>query len=154
MWPNGNTKSNDHCIMGDTKLSAKMKDICISASYFFGCDWFIRDHSYYTSALYSSATWPWQTQNCHKYIARLLHDDATSSRLKLCTEPWKANPRKKKRENSWTSWSFNKINKNMWQWFDNGASNLGKGYDKTWRSFQAFNMQKPKPNHGQLLLSR
>lgn len=95
MWPNGNTKSNDHCIMGDTKLSAKMKDICISASYFFGCDWFIRDHSYYTSALYSSATWPWQTQNCHKYIARLLHDDATSSRLKLCTEPWKANPRKK-----------------------------------------------------------
>lgn len=96
MWPNGNTKSNDHCIMGDTKLSAKMKDICISASYFFGCDWFIRDHSYYTSALYSSATWPWQTQNCHKYIARLLHDDATSSRLKLCTESWKANPRKKK----------------------------------------------------------
>lgn len=50
---------------------------------------------FWDSALYSSATWPWQTQNCHKYSARLLHDDATSSRLKLCTEPWKANPRKK-----------------------------------------------------------
>lgn len=153
MWPNGNTKSNDHCIMGDTKLSAKMKDICISASYFFGCDWFIRDHSYYTSALYSSATWPWQTQlpQVHRTpLARWC--DFVSPQIAHWAMEGKSP--QKNRENSWTSWSFNKINKNMWQWFDNGASNLGKGYDKTWRSFQAFNMQKPKPNHGQLLLSR
>ena len=143
-------QSNDHCITGDTKLSTTMNDICVSASYFLL--WLIHASSYYFC---SNATWPWQTQNCHKHIARLLHDDATSFRLKLCTEPWKANPRKKKTEkiHGWVDPSIRSI-KNMWQWFDNWAWKLGKGYDKTWRSFQAFNMQEPKPNHGQLLLSR